>query len=105
MAKPKGHPVRAIFSGDMKDYLKGVELNKIPLEFVTKVTVNFVNGSNFTFNPDEIEYETNDEFIERLAIKLKKFKVTIKTVDFYIDSSKLKTSINIDTDNLFKKVK
>jgi hypothetical protein len=105
MDKAKGHPVRAIFSDDMKDYLKGIELNKIPLEFVTKITVNFVNGNSFTFEPDEIEYKTNDEFIERLAAKLKKFKVNIKTVDFYIDSSKLKTSINVDTDNLFKKVK
>lgn len=105
MPKLKGHPVRAIFSGDMKDYLKGIELNKVPLEFVTKVSVNFVDGNSFTFEPSVIDYETNDEFIEKLAIKLKKFKTAIKCVDFYIDGTKLKTSINIDTDNLFKKVK
>lgn len=105
MAKVKGHQVRAIFSGDMKDYLQGIELNKIPLEFVIKVSVNFIDGNSFEFTPDQIPYKSNDDFIEKLAVKLKNFKTAIKCVDFYLDGNKLKTSINIDTDNLFKKVK
>lgn len=101
----KSHPVRAIFSGDMKNYLEGVELNKIPIEFVTKINVNFENGNIFTFGPEHIDYIDNDDFIEKLAIKLKRLKEDIKCVDFYIDSIKLKASINAEANNLFKKVK
>ena len=100
----KHHPVRAIFSGDTKNYLEGVELNKIPIEFVTKINVNFENGNSFTFGPEQIDYKDNDDFIEKLSIKLKKLKENIKCVDFYIDGSKLKASINAEADNLFKKV-
>ena len=98
-------PFRAIFSGDMKDFLKGIDLNKVPLEFVTKISVNFSSGNSFTFKPDMIDYKTEEEFLEKLGIKLRKLKEEIKFVDFYIDSSKLKASVKQQTQELFEKIK
>ena len=88
-------PFRAIFSGDMKDFLKGIDLNKVPLEFVTKISVNFSSGNSFTFKPDMFSYKTEEEFLEKLGMKLRKLKEEIKFVDFekntYIGNTKLKT--------------
>jgi hypothetical protein len=100
----KYHPFRAIFSGDMKDFLQGVDLNKIPLEFVTKVIVNFSDGKSFSFKPSDIEYETEAEFLSKLGDRLRRLKNEINFVDFYIDSSKLKESVKAETRKLFDKI-
>ena len=101
----KSHPFRAIFSGDMSDFLKGIDLNKVPLEFVVKVVVNCSNGDAFTIKPDAVEYDSDDEFLEKLGDKLRRLKKDINFVDFYIDSSKLKESMRKETRKLFDKIK
>ena len=105
MSSMKGRPFRAIFSGDMKEFLHGISLDKIPLEFVVKIIVNFANGNAFSFDPRLLQYKNDDEFLEQLNIKLDKMKEDINYVDFYVDSSKLKDSIEKETKKLFNKFK
>ena len=105
MGKVQGRPFRAIFSGDMKEFLQGIDLDKVPLEFVVKVVVNLSSGNSFAFDPRHLDYVSDDDFLEKLNIKLDKMKDEINFVDFYVDSSKLKESVKEQTKQLFQKLK
>lgn len=86
------------------EVFKDVEVQSVPLKYLHSITVNFINGKSWIINIDEQKAE-NEELDYGLEQLFEEYDGEIDTIDFRLNTEKVRNDIEKRTKQFLKKRK
>lgn len=78
-----------------------IYMNSMPIKYIHGVEIYFTNGRVWGIDlGEQLEFNSEDEVIEKLMIALKDYQEDIQTINFQVDVERLKNDVINSTKGL-----
>lgn len=95
MSKSKSKTLSSVTEDDWEEIFKSIEMGFVPIEYISRVTIKFNDGTTWDVDVDSSRLQQPIEQIEESLEELfEAYDEQISTVDFRVNTKRVKTDLS-----------
>ena len=85
------------------EIFEDIYMNSMPIKYIHGVEISFTNGRIWAIDlGEQLEFNNEDEIVEKLMVALKDYQEDIQTINFQVDVERLKNDVINSTKGLLE---